>query len=151
GGTRPYDRECDAYRPAGLSGIARRGGLGFRARTADSGRGSGGPALPGGAPAELSGDRPRRSLPRPHGRYPGAHGCSFPGAGVRDGGVLRGMTATWAVREEERMERSRDYGKAAPGAIRAMSALARYVRDESGLEPDLLELVKLRASQINGC
>jgi AhpD family alkylhydroperoxidase len=42
------------------------------------------------------------------------------------------------------------YGKAAPGAIRAMSALESYV-DECGLERPLLELVKLRASQINGC
>ena len=31
-----------------------------------------------------------------------------------------------------------------------MAELERYVR-ESGLEPSLLELVKLRASQINGC
>ena len=31
-----------------------------------------------------------------------------------------------------------------------MSALENYVR-QSGLEPALLELVKLRASQINGC
>jgi len=31
-----------------------------------------------------------------------------------------------------------------------MSGLERYVRG-SGLEPSLLELVKLRASQINGC
>ncbi|HEX6940952.1 MAG TPA: carboxymuconolactone decarboxylase family protein [Longimicrobiales bacterium] len=38
----------------------------------------------------------------------------------------------------------------APDAIRAMLGLERYVR-ESGLEHSLLELVKLRASQINGC
>ncbi|HEX7118230.1 MAG TPA: carboxymuconolactone decarboxylase family protein [Longimicrobiales bacterium] len=38
----------------------------------------------------------------------------------------------------------------APDAIRAMYGLERYVR-ESGLEHSLLELVKLRASQINGC
>jgi len=43
-----------------------------------------------------------------------------------------------------------DYAKAAPGAYRTMYALETYVR-ESGLEPSLLELVKLRASQINGC
>ena len=42
------------------------------------------------------------------------------------------------------------YGKVAPGGSRAMSGLERYVR-ESGLEKSLLELVKLRASQINGC
>ncbi len=39
---------------------------------------------------------------------------------------------------------------AAPGAYRAMSQLEQYVRN-SGLEASLLELVKIRASQINGC
>jgi AhpD family alkylhydroperoxidase len=43
-----------------------------------------------------------------------------------------------------------EFAKAAPGAQRAMLALENYVR-ESGLEPSLLELVKMRASQINGC
>jgi len=43
-----------------------------------------------------------------------------------------------------------DYTKTAPGGIRAMLALDRYVR-ESGLERSLHELVKIRASQINGC
>jgi AhpD family alkylhydroperoxidase len=40
--------------------------------------------------------------------------------------------------------------KAAPGAYRAMAALEGYVR-KSSLETPLLELVRLRASQINGC
>jgi len=43
-----------------------------------------------------------------------------------------------------------EYRKVAPGVSQAMSQLERYVR-ESGLEPPLLELVKTRASQINGC
>jgi AhpD family alkylhydroperoxidase len=43
-----------------------------------------------------------------------------------------------------------DYTKAAPGANSAMYAVERYVR-ECGLERGLLELIKLRASQINGC
>jgi AhpD family alkylhydroperoxidase len=43
-----------------------------------------------------------------------------------------------------------DYVKAAPDGYKAMSALESYVR-QSGLEPSLLELVKTRASQINGC
>ena len=42
------------------------------------------------------------------------------------------------------------YSKVTPEGYRAMAGLERYVR-ESGLEPSLLELVKLRASQINGC
>ena len=48
----------------------------------------------------------------------------------------------------QRLEK--DYAKTSPGASRAMYGLEMYVR-ESGLEPPLLELVKLRASQINGC
>jgi AhpD family alkylhydroperoxidase len=40
--------------------------------------------------------------------------------------------------------------KAAPQAYRAMAGLESYVRN-SGLEIALLELVRLRASQINGC
>ena len=43
-----------------------------------------------------------------------------------------------------------DYGKAAPGSVQAMYKLQKYV-DESGLEHQLLELVKTRVSQINGC
>jgi AhpD family alkylhydroperoxidase len=38
----------------------------------------------------------------------------------------------------------------APDAIKAMMGLEKYVR-ASGLEHSLLELVKMRASQINGC
>jgi len=43
-----------------------------------------------------------------------------------------------------------DASKVNPGAYRAMFGLEKYVR-ESGLELSLLDLVKLRASQINGC
>ena len=43
-----------------------------------------------------------------------------------------------------------DYKKSAPGAFQAMLGLEKYVR-QSGLEPALLELVKTRVSQINGC
>lgn len=43
-----------------------------------------------------------------------------------------------------------DYTQAAPAAFKAMLALERHVRG-SGLEPSLIELVKMRASQINGC
>jgi AhpD family alkylhydroperoxidase len=48
------------------------------------------------------------------------------------------------------MQTRLDYGKAAPGAVQAMYKLQKYV-DESGLEHSLLELVKTRVSQINGC
>jgi AhpD family alkylhydroperoxidase len=40
--------------------------------------------------------------------------------------------------------------KAAPGAYQAMLGLEKYLH-ECGLEEPLLHLIKLRASQINGC
>lgn len=43
-----------------------------------------------------------------------------------------------------------DYARVAPGALRAQFGLESYVR-ASGLEHALLELVKLRASYMNGC
>ncbi len=48
------------------------------------------------------------------------------------------------------MEERLDYKKASPGAFGAMLGLEKYVR-QSGLEQPLLELVKMRVSQINGC
>ena len=42
------------------------------------------------------------------------------------------------------------YAKTAPDGLKAMFGLEQYVR-HSGLESALLELVKIRASQINGC
>jgi len=44
-----------------------------------------------------------------------------------------------------------NYAKAAPDAYKAVAALDRYVVKESGLDPRLIHLIKLRASQINGC
>jgi AhpD family alkylhydroperoxidase len=43
-----------------------------------------------------------------------------------------------------------DYVKTASGAYHALLGLEKYLR-ESGLEESLLHLIKLRASQINGC
>lgn len=43
-----------------------------------------------------------------------------------------------------------DFTKVAPEAYQAMGGLQRYVR-QSGLEQPLLELVRMRSSQINGC
>ena len=43
-----------------------------------------------------------------------------------------------------------DYGKVAPAAVRAVYGLEQYVRSSS-LEHELIELVKLRASYMNGC
>ena len=43
-----------------------------------------------------------------------------------------------------------DYYKVAPGGVKALYALEQYLR-ASELEPALIELVKLRASLMNGC
>ncbi len=48
------------------------------------------------------------------------------------------------------MEQRFNYFKAAPDAYKAMSGLEAYLHS-CGLEEGLLHLIKLRASQINGC
>jgi AhpD family alkylhydroperoxidase len=48
------------------------------------------------------------------------------------------------------MDRRINYSKVAPGGLRALSGLDAYVRS-AGLEPGLLDLVRTRASQLNGC
>ncbi len=48
------------------------------------------------------------------------------------------------------MEPRLDYGKALPEGLRAVNALDRYATN-CGLEAPLRELIRLRASQINGC
>lgn len=48
------------------------------------------------------------------------------------------------------MEARLDYGSIAPGVIKAMAGLRGYL-NTTDLEMSLRELVKLRASQINGC
>src|SRR5579875_2737492 len=48
------------------------------------------------------------------------------------------------------MSQRLDFTKAAPEASRAMRALSAYIRG-SGLDPKLVALVEVRASQLNGC
>src|SRR5437763_15636384 len=43
------------------------------------------------------------------------------------------------------------YGELAPKGMAQMTALEHYLNAESGLEHTLLGLVRLRASQMNGC
>jgi len=43
------------------------------------------------------------------------------------------------------------YPKLAPGGYEALASLGHYINTETVLEPVLLELVYLRASQLNGC
>ncbi|HEV2245419.1 MAG TPA: carboxymuconolactone decarboxylase family protein [Terriglobia bacterium] len=49
------------------------------------------------------------------------------------------------------MEPRLNFAKVSPAAYRAMAALEVYVKHSSNLEKPLLELVRMRASQINGC
>ena len=51
---------------------------------------------------------------------------------------------------ESAMQHRIDWSKQAPDAYKAMAALEQALT-RTGLEHDLLELVRLRASQINGC
>lgn len=48
------------------------------------------------------------------------------------------------------MKSRTDFQRVSPRAVQAMLGLQSHV-SSSGLEPSLLELVKMRASQINGC
>lgn len=48
------------------------------------------------------------------------------------------------------MKRRLNYSKVLPEGMRLMNALDDYSQN-CGLEPGLLDLIKLRASQINGC
>ena len=43
-----------------------------------------------------------------------------------------------------------EFAKVAPGAVHALLGLEKYLQ-KSGLETSLLHLLKMRASQINGC
>jgi alkylhydroperoxidase family enzyme len=48
------------------------------------------------------------------------------------------------------MESRLDYAKVAPEGVRAMYGVEKYIAG-CGLEHPLLELIKIRVSQINGC
>ena len=48
------------------------------------------------------------------------------------------------------MQQRIDVTKVNPAAFQAVAALQSYV-DQSGLDPKLRELIKIRTSQINGC
>ncbi|HEV2167061.1 MAG TPA: carboxymuconolactone decarboxylase family protein [Thermoplasmata archaeon] len=61
-------------------------------------------------------------------------------------GVRTGPRRTTVSAHQARL----DYAQASPGAYEAMIGLERYIR-QSGIDRRLLHLVKMRASQINGC
>ncbi|HWG38632.1 MAG TPA: carboxymuconolactone decarboxylase family protein [Terriglobales bacterium] len=53
--------------------------------------------------------------------------------------------------DEEAPEQRLDYAAAAPQGLQALLGLQAYVNNHTGLDHKLVELVKLRCSQINGC
>ena len=55
-----------------------------------------------------------------------------------------------ANNKREAMQSRIDYMEVAPGAMKTMYGLEKYLA-ECGMEPSLIDLIKLRASQINGC
>jgi AhpD family alkylhydroperoxidase len=61
---------------------------------------------------------------------------------------MQGSTDSTNAHEEHQARL--DYARVAPGAMRAQYGLEAYVRG-TGLEESLFELVKLRASVMNGC
>jgi AhpD family alkylhydroperoxidase len=60
------------------------------------------------------------------------------------------MTAARIDEKEPLVKPRMNYYQAAPDTLKALLALEKQIR-ESGLEHSLIELVKTRASQINGC
>lgn len=52
---------------------------------------------------------------------------------------------------ENSMQSRLNLTKASPGALNAVLGLENYVVNLSGLDRNLIHLIKLRASQINGC
>ncbi len=55
-----------------------------------------------------------------------------------------------ASNKREAMQSRIEYMEIAPGAMKTMYGLEKYLA-ACGLEPSLIDLIKLRASQINGC
>src|SRR5680860_1214393 len=54
------------------------------------------------------------------------------------------------LRNDALMKSRIEYAQVAPEAVEAMRALENYV-SACSIEPKLLELIKIHASQINGC
>ena len=61
-----------------------------------------------------------------------------------------GLQGSFFMWHDRSMDTRFNYVNVAPGTYEAMRGLERYLRS-SGLEEALVHLVKLRASQINGC
>lgn len=66
--------------------------------------------------------------------------------------TVQALSEACALCEEDPAMQSRlNAPKASPAGYQAMLGLESFVRKSSGLEASLLELIKMRASQINGC
>src|SRR5262249_42778105 len=78
---------------------------------------------------------------RASGPFHGTTAAYHSGSNLRHCSGIQGVMA---------MQPRLDYTKASPGTVRALFGLEVYLHG-CGLEHGLLHLVKLRASQINGC
>src|SRR5258708_28353307 len=56
-----------------------------------------------------------------------------------------------AFRRRKTMQARIDFQKAVPEGLKLLLAFQPYFKNQPGLEPALLNLVFVRASQINGC
>jgi AhpD family alkylhydroperoxidase len=56
-----------------------------------------------------------------------------------------------AVEMRDEMAARLEFNKLAPAGMAHMTALGHYLNTETGLEPVLLDLVRLLASRMNGC
>src|SRR5678816_929544 len=61
------------------------------------------------------------------------------------------MEPSVGCKEIQPMQARSETQKASPAAYQAMLGLEMFVRKQSKLEPALIQLVNMRASQINGC
>lgn len=69
---------------------------------------------------------------------------------LTESALARMMNPIGTPTQENAVEPRLDFYTASPDAMKAMLALEASV-NKLGLEPSLIELIKLRASQINGC
>ena len=69
---------------------------------------------------------------------------------MNTGKTVETKLSSESLESEKLLEPRIDYGKVAPEAVQAMITVQHYV-DNSGLPESLLELVRMRTSQLNGC
>jgi AhpD family alkylhydroperoxidase len=80
----------------------------------------------------------------------GALGHKWSSENSENGSTCQATSRVAFWTKEDAMNARLNYGKAAPGVYEAMDTLTAYI-DRAGLDPTILHLVQLRASQLNEC